>query len=129
MIRKKDARRIKGKGKKKRKEKNACKAAGIDNSQEKHARAKVRKTESKAEIKGTERKREEEIKRAVKKRLGDEERIGGTILHIPTSFHGGSSSGQELRTGRKVGEKSGEKRSRGEEGEGGGQRDCPSESP
>lgn len=31
---------------------------------------------SKAEIKGTERKREEEIKRAVKKRLGDEERIG-----------------------------------------------------
>lgn len=32
--------------------------------------------ESKAEIKGTERKREEEIKRAVKKRLGDEERIG-----------------------------------------------------
>lgn len=75
MIKKKDARRIKGKGKKKE-EKNACKAAGIDNSQEKHARAKVRKMESKAEIKGTERKREEEIKRAVKKRLGDEERIG-----------------------------------------------------
>ena len=56
--------------------KNSSKAATIDNSQKKHAREKERKTESKVEIKGTERKREEEIKRTAKKRLGDEERIG-----------------------------------------------------
>lgn len=60
----------------KKSERNSSKAASIDNSQKKHAREKARKMESKAEIKGAERKREEEIKRAVKKRLGDKERIG-----------------------------------------------------
>lgn len=75
--------------------------------------------ESKAEIKGTERKREEEIKRAVKKRLGDEERIGALFYtYRPHSTEVVAAARNYEREGGRVREKSGERREKGLKGEG-----------